>query len=252
MNARWMAAIGIGLLAAQVSAGEKRTLKTQKDKVSYAMAVGFAKSIQRQHVDIDVKVFAKGLDDALSSRKLLMTEDELHAAMSGVVDDLKRKEAEAAKSRKEAGARFLADNAKKEGVVTLPSGLQYKILDAGSGDKPTDADTVQCHFSATFIDGKEFDSSRRRGRPATFKIAKIVPGLKEALKLMPVGSRWQLFVPAELAYGPRGGSRKSRIRPNETLVYEVQLLAIMHATPRTSTSEKTAAAASGAPGIAAQ
>ncbi len=242
MKAKWMAVIGVGLLAAQVSAGEKRALKTQKEKVSYAMAVAVAKSIQRQEVEIDVDVFAKGLRDVLSGRKLLMTEDDLRAAMSGVVGDLRRKQAEVAKSRKEAGERFLAENAKKEGVVSLPSGLQYRILDAGNGKTPTDADAVECHYSATFIDGKEFDSSRRRGKAATINVAPVIPGLREALKLMPVGSRWQLFIPSELAYGARGGGRKSRIRPNEALVYEIQLVAIKPAIAPMSTNAKTAAA----------
>jgi FKBP-type peptidyl-prolyl cis-trans isomerase FklB len=241
MNPRWMVVIGVGLLAAQAGATERRPLRTEKDKVSYAMAVAVAKSIQRQGVDVDVDVFARGLRDALAGRKLLATEDELRAAMSHVVGDLKQKEVEAQKDRKEAGARFLADNAKKEGVVSLASGLQYRILDAGNGRTPTDADAVLCHFSAASVDGKELDSSRRRGKAVTFNVAKAIPGLREALKLMPLGSRWQVFIPPELGYGARGGGRKSRIRPNDTLVYEVQLVAITAATAPMSVSDTTAA-----------
>jgi FKBP-type peptidyl-prolyl cis-trans isomerase FklB len=132
--------------------------------------------------------------------------------------------AKAAEDNRKAGESFLAENKKKEGVVTLPSGLQYKVLKAGDGKKPTDADTVECHYRGTLINGTEFDSSYLTGQPATFKIAGVIPGWREALKLMPVGSKWQLFVPSQLAYGARG--KGGSIGPNAALIFEVELLAI--------------------------
>ncbi|HEY6004524.1 MAG TPA: FKBP-type peptidyl-prolyl cis-trans isomerase [Anaeromyxobacter sp.] len=244
-----MMVIGIGLLALQASAGEKAPLETQKDRVSYAMAVAVAKTIQRQGVDVDVQVFARGLEDALAGRKLLLSEDEMRQAMSGVVGELKRKQAEAARaveSRKAAGQAFLAENGKKEGVVTLRSGLQYRILTRGEGKTPAEADTVECHYRGTLVDGKEFDSSYRRGRPATFRLTRVIPGWREALKLMPVGSKWQIFIPSELGYGARGGGRRSRIGPNETLVFEVHLLAIKPPIAPAAPDQKTATATSAA------
>jgi UDP-GlcNAc:undecaprenyl-phosphate/decaprenyl-phosphate GlcNAc-1-phosphate transferase len=240
-----MLVIGSGLLALQASAAEK-PLETQKEKVSYAMAVAVAKSVQRQGVEIDVEIFARGLRDALAGGKLLLTEDEMRLAMSGVVAELKRKQGEATKaieSRKAAGEAFLAENRKKEGVVTLPSGLQYKILTKGEGKIPGEADTVECHYRGTLIDGREFDSSYRRGRPATFRLARVIPGWREALKLMPVGSKWQIFVPPELGYGARGGGRRSRIGPNETLVFDVHLVAIQPPIKPAAPDHKTATAA---------
>jgi FKBP-type peptidyl-prolyl cis-trans isomerase len=248
MKAGWMAVIGIGLLSVHVSAAEKqRPLETQTDKRSYAMAVAVAKSIQRQGVEIDVAVFARGLEDALSGGTLLMTQGELREAMSGVVGELKRKQTESEKTRKAVARAFLAENGKKEGVVTLPSGLQYEVLKAGEGRRPTDADAVECHYRGTFIDGKEFESSYRRGKPATFTVARVISGWREALKLMPVGSKWRIFVPPELGYGARGGGRRSKIRPNETLVFEIDLLAIKPAAAPASAVEKTAAAPVTAP-----
>ena len=246
MRAARMLVVGIGLLAFRAGAGEKAPLDTQKDKVSYAMAVAVAKSIQRQGVDVDVEVFARGLRDALSGGKLLLSESEMRQAMAGVLDELKRKRADAARaieSRSAAGRAFLAENGKKEGVVTLPSGLQYKVLTQGEGKAPTEADTVECHYRGTLVDGKEFDSSYRRGRPATFRLTRVIPGWREALKLMPVGSKWQIFVPPELGYGARGGGRRSRIGPNETLVFEVHLLAVKPPVAPAAADQKTATTA---------
>jgi FKBP-type peptidyl-prolyl cis-trans isomerase FklB len=130
----------------------------------------------------------------------------------------------AAEDNKKQGNAFLAENKTKEGVVTLPSGLQYKILKAGGGKTPTDADTVECHYRGTLLNGTEFDSSHLTGKPATIKVTAVIPGWKEALKLMPVGSKWQLFIPPQLAYGERGAGHE--IGPNATLLFEVELLAI--------------------------
>jgi FKBP-type peptidyl-prolyl cis-trans isomerase FklB len=228
-----MSVLALGLLAAQVSAAEvaaekTSVLQTEKDKVSYGIGVEVARGFQQQGIEVNIDVLVKGLRDALSGAKLLMTEDDLRATLSAFQVELAQRKAQAAKTaaedNKKAGEAFLAQNRTKEGVVTLPSGLQYKILKAGDGTKPTDADTVECQYRGTLINGAEFDSSYRRGQPATFKVSGVIAGWQEALKLMPVGSKWQLFVPAQLAYGEQGAG--DVIGPNATLIFEVELLAI--------------------------
>jgi len=228
---KWIAVLGVWLLAAQVSAQETPALKTEKDKASYAIGVDLARNIKRQGIEVGADTLAKGLRDVLSGEKLLMSEDDIRATLSAFQAELKRKKAqgrmmpgEDAEDNKKAGEAFLAKNKTNEGVVTLASGLQYKVLKAGDGKKPTEADTVECHYRGTLIDGTEFDSSYRRGQPATFKVTGVIPGWREALKLMPVGSMWQLLIPPQLAYGERGAGRD--IGPNATLIFEVELLAI--------------------------
>jgi FKBP-type peptidyl-prolyl cis-trans isomerase len=230
MRLAWTVVVGVGLLAARASAAEEPSLKTQKERQSYAMAVGMARSLQRQGVDIDAEVFSRGLRDALTGGKLLLPEDDLHGAMSALAGALKQEQARAKAAlakKKQAGEAFLAENAKRKGVVSLPSGLQYSVLRAGDGRTPTDDDSVQCHYRGSLIDGTEFNSSLRRGsEPAVLEVAKVIPGWREALKLMPAGSTWRLFIPPGLAYGTRGGGPKSKIGPNETLIFEVELVAI--------------------------
>jgi FKBP-type peptidyl-prolyl cis-trans isomerase FklB len=166
--------------------------------------------------------------DVYSGGKLLMSEEDLRAAKSVYQVDMREKQVaavrRAADENKQAGIVFLAENKGKEGVVTLPSGLQYKILKAGDGKTPAASDTVECHYRGTLLDGTEFDSSYRRGEPAKLTLTAIISGWREALLLMPVGSKWQIFVPAQLAYGERGNGRD--IGPNATLVFEMELLAI--------------------------
>jgi FKBP-type peptidyl-prolyl cis-trans isomerase FklB len=227
MKPKWMAILGVGLLAAQVSAQEPAVFKTPKDKVSYGLGVGVARNFKRQGIEVDVDLLVKGLRDALSGQKLLLSEDDLRATMMEFQEEMRQKQAQAAKiateENKKAGEAFLAENQKKEKVVALPSGLQYKILKAGDGKQPTDADTVECQFRATLIDGTEFDSSQRAGKPVNFERRGAIPGWREAMKLMPVGSKWQIFVPPQLAYGERG---VGAIGPNATLLFEVELLSI--------------------------
>lgn len=232
MKLIWIMVSGVVLLTVQVSAQETPILKTEREKVSYAIGVDVVRNFQQQGIEVDLDLVSKGMKDALSGEKLLMTEEEFRATMSAFRTqvrrqaDLKRKQGQTpamAAENKKAGDVFLTENKTKEGVVTLPSGLQYKILKAGEGKKPTEADTVECHYTGTLINGSEFDSSYRRGEPVTFKVTSVIPGWREALKLMPVGSKWQIFIPPELAYGTR---ESGRIPANSTLIFEVELLAV--------------------------
>jgi len=203
-------------------------LPTAKDKASYAIGMNIGKSFQRDSVDINADALLLGIKDAMAGGKTLMTDDQARAVLAEFQAELNRKRMEKmqelADANKKEGEAFLAANKTKEGVVTLPSGLQYKILTEGTGPKPTAADMVVCNYKGTLINNTEFDSSYKRGQPATFAVTGVIKGWTEALQLMPVGSKWQLFVPAELAYGPRGAG--PTIGPNSTLIFEIELLSI--------------------------
>jgi FKBP-type peptidyl-prolyl cis-trans isomerase len=203
-------------------------LKTQKDKFSYALGMKMGENLHKQAVPVDPAILARGLRDALAGGKTQLTDEEAQAALGAVQNDLRKKQQEkmeaASAVNKKEGDAFLATNKAKEGVVTLPSGLQYKILTAGTGPKPAATDSVVCNYRGTLIDGKEFDSSYKRGEPVTFTVNGVIKGWTEALQLMPVGSKWQLFIPADLAYGDRGAG--ADIGPGSTLIFEVELLSI--------------------------
>jgi FKBP-type peptidyl-prolyl cis-trans isomerase FklB len=186
--------------------------------------------MHRQEVPVDPAILARGLRDALAGGKTLLTDQEAQSAIMEVQKDMQgkqeaKKKEEGAANKKE-GDAFLAANKGKDGVVTLPSGLQYKVLKQGDGPKPTASDTVECNYRGTLISGKEFDSSYKRGQPASFPVGGVIKGWTEALQLMPVGSKWQLFVPADLAYGERGAG--ADIGPDATLIFEVELLSIQN------------------------
>jgi len=225
---RWLLTVSIMALAPLAGAQEATPLVTEKDKLSYAMGMDLGQQLKTQSVAIDPAVFARGLADALSGGKTLLTTEEAKAAISQLQMAMIVKRAEEArlageKNRKE-GEAFLAANATKEGVVTLPSGLQYKILTTGAGRKPTLEDTAVCQYRVSLVDGKEVDSSYKRGQPLTIPVKGAIKAWTEVLPLMPVGSKWEVFVPPGLAYGERGAG--ADIGPNATLVFEVELLAI--------------------------
>jgi len=205
------------------------TLKTQKEKASYALGMKIGGDLKKQvNTAVDPAIAARGFKDALAGSKMLLTEDEERAALMQLQGEVRgQQEAKAreagAAARKE-GEAFLAENKTKEGVVTLPSGLQYKIETAGTGPKPTANDTVTCNYRGTLLNGKEFDSSYKRGEPTSFPVNGVIKGWTEALQLMPVGSKWQLFIPPDMAYGDRGAG--GDIGPGETLIFEVELLSI--------------------------
>jgi len=196
------------------------TLKTQKDKESYALGMSYGKMLHQRAVPVDAAILARGVKDAMAGGKLLLTDDEMKTVLTQLQSEVAHSAGAAARKDGEA---FLAANKSKEGVVTLPSGLQYKILTAGKGPKPTANDTVTCNYRGTLVNGKEFDSSYKRGEPVSFPVTGVIGGWTEALQLMPVGSKWQLFIPADLAYGDRG---KGDIGPGETLIFDVELLSI--------------------------
>jgi FKBP-type peptidyl-prolyl cis-trans isomerase len=240
-------AAGIVLVAVRLHAAPTSHLDTPKEKASYAMGVAMARQLKRPGVELDLESLAKGLKHEFSGRDLLMTEDALLAAINAFQEDLKQKQTQALKTAAEAnskqGKAFLAQNAREEGVVILGSGLQYKILTAGNGKQPSDTDTVECRYRGAHLDGAEFEGSQPDGKSVTLPITELIPGWREAVKLMPVGSKWKLFVPPELAYGERGfPSRKGgvpAIGPSETLVFELELLAIR---PSTGARQQTAPA----------
>jgi len=219
--------------AAKSSVAPATTLTTDREKQSYALGMNIARGLKGQSVDVDPTILTRAIKDVLTGAKPLLTDDE-------AMDELKKLQVEVRQKqdteRKELGDKnlkegqaFLAANKTKDGVVTLPSGLQYKILTQGNGPKPTANDTVVCQYRGTLIDGTEFDSSYKRGQPATFPVSRVIKGWTEALELMPVGSKWQLFVPPDLAYGDRGAG--NLIGPNATLIFEVEVLSIQGANP---------------------
>jgi FKBP-type peptidyl-prolyl cis-trans isomerase len=225
---RWMSTLLVISMPALASAQEARALDTEKDKLSYAMGMDLGNQLKSRSVDIDPALFRQGLEDALSGSKTRLTEAEAKAVIAGLQTVMLAKQAGAAKAagekNKAEGEAFLAANRAKEGVVTLPSGLQYKVLTAGTGTKPTLNDTVVCHYRGTLINGKEFDSSYRRKDPVSFPVKGVIKGWTEVLQLMPVGSKWQVFIPSTLAYGERGAG--ADIAPNATLIFEIELVAI--------------------------
>ena len=227
MTLKWMMVLAIALLTAEVSAGDTPVLKTLKEKVSYGLGVDMARNFKRQAIEADVDLVIRGLKDGLSGEKLLIPDEELRTIMAAFQHELNRRQMLAmkmvAEENSKKGEAFLAENKTREGVVTLPSGLQYKILKAGDGKKPKEADTVECHYRGTLINGTALESSQE-SKPATFKVTAAIPGLREALQLMAAGSKWQLFIPPHLAYGEKGG--RSKIGPNATLIFELELIAI--------------------------
>ncbi len=202
--------------------------KDLKENFSYALGVSIGGNLKRQSVDVDLGVMEQGLKDGLAGGKPLMTDQQVKAAMTEMQQEVRAKQEERAKlaaiTNLKEGEAFLEANKTKPGVVVLPSGLQYKILVAGTGPKPKATDTVVCNYRGTLIDGTEFDSSFKRGQPATFPLGRVIKGWTEALQLMPVGSKWQLFIPAALAYGER--SPGPEIGPNSALIFEIELISI--------------------------
>jgi FKBP-type peptidyl-prolyl cis-trans isomerase FklB len=196
-------------------------LKDLKDKASYSIGLNFGFNFQRQNVDLNTDAFAAGFKDAMTGRKPLLTEQEVRDTLIAFESDLQQKQAAAGKKNAADSEKFLADNKSKEGVKTTASGLQFKVLKEGSGAQPKASDTVTVNYRGTLVDGTEFDSSYKRGQPASFPVGGVIKGWTEALQLMKVGSKYQLFIPASLAYGEQG---RPGIPPNSLLIFEVELI----------------------------
>ena len=193
------------------------------DKVSYSLGLSIASNLISSGVTtINAEAFIDGLNVVFSGKMPEIMPDEANNILQDYFDKLQQAKGKEAKAE---GEKFLAENKKKEGVVALPSGLQYKILTAGNGPKPKASDTVKCHYEGRLINGTVFDSSIRRNDPAVFPVSGVIAGWVEALQLMPVGSKWQLYIPSELAYGTHGAGQS--IGPNQTLIFDVELLAII-------------------------
>jgi FKBP-type peptidyl-prolyl cis-trans isomerase len=236
-----LGAVGLGLAvmaAVAVGQDEKKApdapkdaapaaskLTDQKSKVSYAIGTLMGRNLKGQSVDVDTEVLIQGIRDALSGGKPLLTDAEIQETLRTFQQQLVTEQVEKSKKAKQDGETFLAQNKAKPGVRTLPSGLQYKVIKEGTGKTPTANDTVVANYRGTLIDGTEFDSSYKRGEPASFPVNGVIRGWTEALQMMKVGSKWQLFIPSDLAYGasPRPGSG---IPPYSALVFEVELVGI--------------------------
>src|SRR5688500_18709106 len=236
MKAFVLGLIGMGVAITLPAADPAPALKDQKDKVSYSIGMDIGRNIKRQNLELNVDALAAGIRDIMAGGKTALTEEESREVMNAYRTEMQAKQQTVAKEQSEKnrkeGEAFLAENLKKEGVKThqvkLPNGtnatLQYKVMTAGTGPKPTTNDTVITHYRGTLIDGTEFDSSYKRGEPATFPVTGVIKGWTEALLMMPVGSKWQLYIPSELAYGERGAGRN--IGPNATLIFDIELVGI--------------------------
>ena len=216
--------------AEAVSAPSPATaLDTAEKRISYGMGIGLGQRLKQETFAIDVDVFAQGVKDAVAGGEQLMTQEEIMTEMQAFQQQQVAKQQEAANLAAEQnlaeGVAFLAENGVKEGIITTESGLQYEVITEGAGAKPGPADTVEVHYAGTLIDGTEFDSSYKRGATVSFPVNGVIPGWTEGLQLMPTGSKWRLFIPSDLAYGP-GGTGGGPIGPNATLIFEVELVSI--------------------------
>jgi FKBP-type peptidyl-prolyl cis-trans isomerase FklB len=241
MRLKLIVVLGILFLASQVTAEEKLALKNQKDKVSYSIGLNIgrnlANDLKKQSIDVDPNILTKGIQDALAGAKPLLTDQEIQETMVAFQKEMMAKWEEIGKKNKAEGEAFLTENKKKEGVKTLPSGLQYKVIKAGTGKKPKADDTVTVNYRGTLINGAEFDSSDKRGQPATFPVSGgIIRGWTEALQLMGEGAKWELFIPSNLAYGERGTS--GMIGPNAALIFEIELVSIKEKTQENKPGNK--------------
>lgn len=217
--------VASGLLVATGLQAEETQSAAPADKLSYAIGLNVGMNLKAQNFEVNPEVIAEGLRDAFEGKPRL-TEQEARDAIMTYQQALRAKAEEtrkaAAKENREAGAKFLAENATKEGVKTTASGLQYKVLTAGNGETPKENHQVTVNYRGTLINGTEFDSSYKRNQPATFGVTGVIKGWTEALLMMPVGSKWQLFIPADLAYGDQ--QRGEHIKPGSTLIFEIELL----------------------------
>jgi FKBP-type peptidyl-prolyl cis-trans isomerase FklB len=228
MKFAWLAIVSVFLMACQGNTQEQAHMKSMKDSISYSIGMNIGKDLKNQSIDVDPQLIAAGIKDMISGAKPQLTDEQIQSCMTSLQTEMMAKQQvknkEVGEKNMKDGQAFLEANKAKEGVKVTASGLQYKILKEGNGAKPTATSTVSVHYRGTTIDGTEFDSSIKRGQPAEFPVNGVIKGWTEALQLMPVGSKWQLVIPAELAYGAHGAG--AAIGPNAVLIFEVELLAI--------------------------
>lgn len=199
--------------------------KSDKEKFGYAIGFQIGQNLKSQGItNLDIKSMAQAIDDVLNDRKLQVSMEDMQAAFRAEQEKMVAQRTAKGSKAKEAGDKFLAENKSKAGVTELVSGIQYKVIKTGEGKKPTSADTVVAHYRGTLIDGTEFDSSYGRGEPATFPLSGVIKGWQEVLPLMATGSKWQVFIPSNLAYGEQGAG--ANIGPNETLIFDIELIDI--------------------------
>lgn len=225
---KWILALAVAFLTGAIAAQDAADLKTQKEKFSYALGMQMGADFRKQNLDLDAATFAKALAESFSGAKTMLTEEEMRAVLANAKEEYQKKQAALREEKAEAmlreGEKFLAENKNKEGVVTLPTGLQYKILTQGKGDKPEINDKVVCNYRGTLLDGTEFDSSAKHNGPGIFPVRGVIKGWQQALLMMPAGSKWQLFVPPHLAYGHDGGGHM--VPPNATLIFDLELVSV--------------------------
>ncbi|KTD82783.1 FKBP-type peptidyl-prolyl cis-trans isomerase [Legionella waltersii] len=232
MKMKLVAAAVMGFaLSTSIAATDASSLATDNDKLSYSIGADLGKNFKNQGIEISPEALAKGMQDAISGTQLILTEQQMKDVLNKFQKDLMAKRTaefnKKADENKVKGETFLSQNKSKEGVVVLPSGLQYKIISPGTGAKPGKTDTVTVEYTGHLIDGTVFDSTEKSGKPATFQVSQVIPGWTEALQLMPAGSTWEIYVPSGLAYGPR--SVGGPIGPNETLIFKIHLISVKKA-----------------------
>jgi len=234
MKVRGVMIFGMLLVATTAMAAEKMELKTDKDKVSYAIGMDMAGSLKKNEIVVDPDILGKAIKDVMTDQKPLMTAEEVKTALTSLQKEMQEKQQTKMKVQEEKnkkdGEAFLTENKKKEGVKTLASGLQYQVIKEGKGKSPKETDTVSVQYKGTLLDGTEFDSSYKRGEAATFPVNGVIKGWTEALQLMKEGDKWKLFIPANLAYGETG-TPGGPVGPNATLIFEVELVSVAAPAP---------------------
>lgn len=229
MKMKLVTAAVLGLaMSTTIAAPDANSLPTDKDKLSYSIGADLGKNFKTQGIDINPEALTKGLQDGMAGTQLILTEQQMKDVLNKFQKDLMAKRTsefnKKSEENKSKGEAFMSTNKSKEGVVALPSGLQYKIIETGTGAKPGKSDTVTVEYTGHLIDGTVFDSTDKTGKPASFQVSQVIPGWTEALQLMPAGSTWEIYVPAGLAYGPR--SVGGPIGPNETLIFKIHLISV--------------------------
>lgn len=216
--------VALTLFASSLNVLAEVKPESDREKLSYSMGIFFGQTVTRQNIDVDIPAFIQAVEDVLSEKELKLGMDEMQQILSAYQQREQQQRSQKASSNLEEGEKYLAENKARDGVVELDSGLQYKVLEKGEGASPDADDTVVVHYRGTLLDGTEFDSSYSRGEPAALGVNRVITGWQEALQLMKVGSKWQIAVPAKLAYGDRGAGNV--IGPNSTLLFDIELLEI--------------------------